>query len=75
MIYVHNMATSDRDEEYSFSPDVSPEWAVCYAYADNHNLLSLLFATRERGQDLEDVFPLVYGRHSVACGDYVAMRT
>ena len=74
MIYVYNLATSDHDQEYAFSLDVSPEWAVCYAYADEHNLLSLLFSTRQRGLDLEECFPLVYGKNSVSCGDYCARR-
>ena len=73
-IYVYNLATSDRDEEYTFSSDVAPEWAVCYAYASENNLLSLLFSTRERDQDLSEVFPLVFGRHSICCGDYVVSK-
>lgn len=72
MTYVYNLASSMMDQEYEFSWDVSPAWAVCYAYASENNLISLLFSTRERGEDLENVFPLVYGKHSVACGDYVA---
>jgi hypothetical protein len=71
-IYVYNLLTSDKDAEYEFSDGVSAEWAVCFAYASDHNLMSLLFATRQRGQALEDVFPLVRGRYSVSCGDYAA---
>jgi len=72
MIYVYNLASSDLDIEYSFSSEVTPEWAVCYAYADANNLISLLFGTRQNGGDLEKYFPLVYGSRSVCCGDYVA---
>lgn len=75
MIYVHNLSSSYKDEEYSFSADVTPVWAVCYAYASEHNLISLLFATREREVDLEEVFPVVYGKHSISCGDYVVSKT
>ena len=74
MIYVYNLASSMMDQEYGFSEGASPAWAVCYAYASENNLISLLFSTRERGEDLENVFPIVYGKHSVACGDYVASR-
>ena len=74
MIHAYNLATSDHDSEYSFSPEVTPEWAVCYAYADANNLLSLLFSTRQLGRDLESYFPLVYGKTNVCCGDYVAKR-
>ena len=74
MTYVYNLANSDLDVEYMFSHEVSPEWAVCYAYADANNLISLLFSTRQNGADLEKYFPLVYGRRSVCCGDYVANR-
>ena len=74
MIYVWNLASEDLDQEYEFSDGVRPEWAVCYAYASENNLLSLLFSTRTKRIDLDDVFPLVYGKHSIACGDYVAKR-
>ena len=74
MIYVWNLASEDLDQEYEFSDRVRPEWAVCYAYASENNLLSLLFSTRTMGTDLADVFPLVYGKHSVSCGDYVAKK-
>ena len=72
MIYVWNLASEDLDQEYEFSNEVCSDWAVCYAYASENNLLSLLFSTRTKGTDLADVFPLVYGKHSVCCGDYVA---
>jgi hypothetical protein len=72
MIYVYNLASSDYDQEFEFSLEVTPEWVVCYAYASEHNLLSLLFSSRTKGLDLSEVFPLVYGKHSVSCGDYVA---
>ena len=72
MIYVYNLSTSDKDEEYSFSADVSPEFAVCYAFASEHNLISLLFSTRQGCQAMSEVFPVVYGKHSVSCGDFVA---
>ena len=76
MIYVYNLATSDNDEEYSFSAAVSPEFAVCYAFASEHNLLSLLFSTRNEGcKAISEVFPVVYGKHSVSCGDFVAALT
>jgi len=74
MIYVYNLASEYLDQEYEFSDGISPEWAVCYAYASENNQLSQLFSTRTRGENLADVFPLVYGKHSVACGDYVANR-
>ena len=72
MIYVYNLVSSDYDQEFEFSLEVAPEWAVCYAYASENNLLSLLFSSRQKGLDLSEVFPLVYGKHSVCCGDYVA---
>ena len=74
MIYVYNLASSDYDQEFEFSPDVTPEWAVCYAYASENNLISLLFSSRTRGLELSEVFPLIYGKHSVSCGDYVAEK-
>jgi len=54
------------------SSEVTPHWAVCYAYASEHNLLSLLFSSRTKDLDLSEVFPLVCGKYSVSCGDYVA---
>lgn len=74
MIYVYNLASSDYDQEFEFSPEVTPDWAVCYAYASENNLLSLLFSSRTKALDLAEVFPLVYGKHSVCCGDYVAAK-
>ena len=74
MTYVYNLSSEYLDQEYSFSPEVSPEWAVCYAYASENNLLSLLFNTRGKGTDLDEVFPLVFGKYSVCCGDYVTPR-
>lgn len=73
-IYVYNLASEDKDQEFEFSPEVSPEWAVCYAYASENNLLSLLFSTRASQTDLDKVFPLVFGKHSVCCGDYVVRK-
>ena len=72
MIYVYNLASSDYDQEFEFSLEVTTEWAVCYAYASENNLLSLLFSSRTKGLDLSKVFPLVSGKYSVSCGDYVA---
>ena len=80
MTYVYNLASSDYDQEFEFmwrrgkswSLEVTPEWAVCYAYASENNLLSLLFSSRTKGLDLSEVFPLVCGKYSVSCGDYVA---
>lgn len=76
MIYVYNLETSAKDAEYSFGVGVSPEFAVCYAFASEHNLLSLLFSTRNEGcKAISEVFPVVYGKHSVSCGDFVAALT
>lgn len=72
MIRVYNLATSDPKPEFEFFPHVTPEWAVCYAYASEKNLTSLLFSSRTKGKKLSKHFPLVYGEHSVSCGDYVA---
>ena len=74
MTYVYNLATSDLDIEYDFGHDVAPEWAVCYAYAYSNNLLSLLFSVRQHGYDLESYFPIIYGKTSICCGDYVVKR-
>ena len=74
MIYVYNLASSDHDQEFEFSESVTPEWAVCYAYASENNLLSLLFSSRTKGLDLSEVFALVHGKYSVSCGDYVASK-
>ena len=74
MTYVYNLVSSDYDQEFEFSPEVAPEWAVCYAYASGNNLLSLLFRSRTKGLGLAEVFPLVYGKHSVCCGDYAAAK-
>jgi len=74
MIYVYNLAASGLDIEYGFDREVAPEWAVCYAYADENNLLSLLFSVRQNGYDLESHFPIIYGKNSICCGDYVVKR-
>lgn len=75
MIYVYNLASSNYDYEFEFSSEVAPEWAVCYAYASENNLISLLFSSRTKNLDLGDVFPIVYGKHSISCGDYVVKRS
>ena len=72
MIHVYNLAAAEKDAKYSFSEGVTAVDAVCYAFADNKNLLSMLFSVRETGQSLSEVFPVIYGKHSVSCGDYVA---
>ena len=74
MIYVYNLASSDYEQEFEFSSDVAPEWAVCYAYASENNLISLLFSSRTKNLDLDEVFPIIYGKHSISCGDYVVKR-
>ena len=74
MIYVYNLASNDYDQEFEFSSNVRPEWAVCYAYASENNLISLLFSSRTKNTDLDEVFPLVYGKHSISCGVYVVKR-
>ena len=75
MLYVYNLVSSDYDQEFEFSSEVTPEWAVCYAYASENNLISLLFSSRTKNIDLGEVFPLIYGKHSISCGDYVVRRS
>lgn len=74
MTSVYNLATSDLDAEYAFGNEVTPQWAVCYAYADTHNLKSLLFSVHHAGHDLKEYFPIVHGKNSVCCGDYVVFN-
>ena len=72
MINVYNLSTKEACPEYQFGNEVTPEWAVCYAYAEANSLMSLLFSVQQRNKSLMEHFPIAYGRTSVCCGDFAA---
>jgi hypothetical protein len=49
------------------------EQAVCYAYAEEKNLLSLFFSIVQDGRPLTERFTVVRGTNSIACGDWATL--
>jgi len=68
-VTVHNLATTDRNT-LTFV-NVSPEWAVRYAYAQENRLVNKLLASTPK--ELERDFPVRYGKKSVTCEDWAAL--
>ena len=71
MIKVFNLLT---DETLHFDDDVKygPEWAVAYAWCEEHNYMSLLFSHFHDGTFAEffKTLPVTRGKQSIACGDF-----
>lgn len=57
-----------------FSPGAAAEYAVAYAYCDEHHRLPELNSHRDNGNlpELYAKLPMQYGHRSVACGDWMA---
>jgi hypothetical protein len=58
--------------EMEFSHD-NAERAVCYAYAEEKNMLSLFFSIVQNGRPLNEKFIVVRGGSSIACGDWATL--
>ena len=61
--------------ELHFDDATAPEWAVAYAYCEDHNMLSWLFSACH-SKDMArayGVLPFTRGKHSIACGDWAAL--
>jgi hypothetical protein len=63
MMKVYNLS---NDSEMAFSHD-NAEQAVCYAYAEEKNMLSLFFSMVQNGRPLNEKFNIVRGSSSIAC--------
>lgn len=63
-----------RNIELHFDASVGAEWGVAYAYCEENNRMSQLFAHRDAGTlpELYAKLPMTYGKLSVACGDWMA---
>lgn len=76
-IEVYNLAESNREPAAVFL-DVPPAYAVAYCYAEQTRQLSRLFSLSAHNPRDENAyngaFPIHYGRHSIACGDFAALR-
>jgi hypothetical protein len=63
-----------RNIQLEFDSTLSAEWGVAYAYCEENNRLSQLFAHRDDGK-LDEMYaklPMTRGKLSVACGDWMA---
>jgi len=79
-ITVYHLAS---EKEQQFLPGtgqnvVTPEYAVAYCYAEEHNRLSELFGLVQQGVEgiverIKERFPLVYGKASVGCGEWASL--
>lgn len=60
--------------EMLFSREVGAEYAVAYCYCEENLRLSELFSHREDGKIVEMLakLPMIQGKSSVGCGDWVA---
>lgn len=65
-----------NDTEYTFDAHTTALWAACYAYCSEHDLMSALFSSAQNKtfEQFAKTLPVIYGRHCVACGNYVAMK-
>lgn len=71
-VIAHNLT---KDEQYQFDDATTPLWAVCYAYCEENNLMSALFASAQRGAFVEfsQTLPVAQGKFSIACGDWACI--
>jgi hypothetical protein len=69
MMKVYNLS---NDSEMEFLHD-NAEQAVCYAYAEENNLLSLFFSMVQNGRHLNEKFNIVRGSRSISCGNWVTL--
>ena len=69
-MYAFNALT---DDEVHFDDNTAAEYAVAYAWSEEHNLMSALFHHCRAGilPAFYTTLPMMYGRRSVACGDWL----
>lgn len=63
-----------RNIQMEFDSTLSAEWGVAYAYCEENNRLSQLYAHRDDGtlDELYAKLPMTRGKLSIACGDWMA---
>jgi hypothetical protein len=69
MMKVFNLS---NDSEMEFSHN-DAEQAVCYAYAEEKNLLSLFFSMVQNDMPLNEKFNVVRGSRSISCGNWATL--
>jgi hypothetical protein len=64
-----------RDQSVSFDEATTPLWAVCYAYCEENNRMSALFASAQDNKflDFAKTLPVTVGKRSITCGDWAAL--
>ena len=72
-MYAFNALT---DQEVIFDDNTAAEYAVAYAYCEEHNLMSALFCHCHALTlpEFYKTLPMMYGRRSVGCGDWMAKK-
>lgn len=66
-----------NDTVLEFDEATTPEWAVAYAYCEEHNLASALFASahEQRFGEFFATLPAVQNNNYVQCGDWASQVT
>jgi hypothetical protein len=67
-----NVFNLSNNSEMEFLHD-NAEQAVCYAFAEEKNMLSLFFSMVQNGIPLNEKFNVVRGSRSISCGDWAAL--
>ena len=70
-MYTFNALTGD---EVHFDDNTAAEYAVAYAWSEEHNLMSALFyhCHALTLPEFYKTLPMIYGKQSVGCGDWMA---
>ena len=70
-MYTFNALTGD---EVHFDDNTVAEYAVAYAWCEEHNLMSALFyhCHALTLPEFYKTLPMIYGKQSVGCGDWMA---
>ena len=61
-----------NEQERFFDEHTTAEWACAYGYCEENNLLSALFSAAQdlRLPEFYKTLPFIYGKRSVACGNW-----
>lgn len=62
-----------NNKSFHFDKNTTPEWAVAYAYCAEKNMISWLFQETQNNNDIYQKLPMIYGKKTVACGDWCSM--
>lgn len=72
MITVHSLS---EDKELHFDDNTVLEYALVYAYTqDDPDAFHKFLNASYTGIDYSE-YPLVYGKYSIACGDYAVLKS